>query len=208
MRTLKKLIVTLVIVAGGFWLLKKTDVFPSLKDLFAPKPVVIDETPILIKEIKSIGQLITYSAFDEVVADSTITTKASAFINSFNRLAPIPILPSPDRQLVVIGRGKVLAGTNLQLLNDSSISIKNDTVTVQLPPAQILDAILNPGDFETFVEKGSWSGEEVTLVKTQARRKMVERAMQQNILQKADNKSKAVLEEFLKNMGYKYVLFL
>ena len=149
------MIVLLVIILGGIWILKKINIVPSLADIFKPKPVVIDETPILIKEIKSIGQLITYTAFDEVVADSTISSKASVFMNSFNRLAPIPVFPSIDKQLVLIGRGKVLAGTNLQLLNDSSVCIKDDSVTVHLVKAQILDAILIPGDVETFVEKGN-----------------------------------------------------
>jgi hypothetical protein len=207
MRQLKKIIFILLIVVAGGWLLKKIATFPLLNNIFAPKLVVIDETPILIKEIKSIGQLITYTAFDEVVADSLIVSRGSAFINSFNSLAPIPILPSTSRQLVLIGRGKILAGTNLQLMTDSAISIKNDTVTVRLPKAQILDAILNPGDFETFVEKGDWSAQEVILVKAQARRKMIDRAVRQNILQKADEKSKSVLENFLRSTGYKEVIF-
>ena len=204
MRMLRKIFISIVIVVCCYWLLTKI-VIPPLKNIFSSKPVVIDETPILIKEIKAIGQLITYSSFDEVVADSFIVTKGSTFVNSFNRFAPVPVLPSADKQLVLIGRGKVLAGTDLTMLTDSSVSIKNDTIRVYLPKVQILDAILNPSDFETFVEKGDWSGQEVTLVKAKARRKMIERALQQNILPKADVKAKAIMENFLRNMGYQHV---
>jgi hypothetical protein len=206
MRRLRKIILTLVIVVGAYWVFQKLEIIPSLKDIFAPKPVVLDETPILIKEIKSIGQLVTYSASDEVVADSTIVSKVSAFINSFNRIIPFAAIPPIDKRLVLIGRGKVLAGTNLALLHDSSLHIINDTVTLIMPRAQILDAILNPGDFETFVERGEWSSQEVAMVKIQARRKIIERALRQNILQNADDKARLVMENFLRNMGYKRVL--
>ncbi len=206
MKKLRRIVVIIIIAAAGFWLLQKLDVIPSLKSIFTSQPVSIDETPILIKEIKSIGQLITYSSSDEVVADSVILTTGAAFVNSFNRFSPMPLLPSAEKKLVLIGRGKVLAGTDLSLLTDTSVSIQNDTLRIYLPKAKILDAILNPGDFETFVEKGDWSQAEVTLVKIQARRKMIAHALQQNILPKAETKAKAIIEDFLGKMGYKHIL--
>lgn len=206
MRKYKKVFVLILLVIAGFFILRMTGLLPSFTNIFKPKPVVIDETPILIKQIKSLGQLITYSFFDEVVADSVIVTKGSDFVNSFNRLSPVPLLPSADKQLVLIGKGQVLAGTDLSLLTDTSVTIRNDTVKVFLPKPQILDAILNPGDFETFEEIGDWSNDEVTLIKTKARTKMIARALQQHILEKADTKSKAIMQNFLGNLGYKKVL--
>src|SRR4051812_44019013 len=107
---MRKIVKTILIISMAFlvyWLLQKGQVLRPWKDLFTAKEVVIDETPILISQIKSIGQLITYAAYDEVVADTIITTRGSAFVNSFNSLAPIPVLPSADKQLVLIGRGRV-----------------------------------------------------------------------------------------------------
>ncbi len=206
MRKLRNYTITILTVIAAFWLLQKSKVIPSLKDIFEAKPVVIDETPVLIKDIKSIGQLITYSFYDEAVADSLITTRGSAFVNAFNRLAPVPMFPSADKQLVLIGRGKVLAGINLSLLTDTSLIIKNDTITLTLPKPQIFSTVLNPGDFETFIEEGNWTNEEVTLVKLKARRMIEARALQQNILGRAEMKAKAVLQNFLGNMGFKKVL--
>lgn len=206
MRILRNVLIYILIVVAAYWLLQKSHVIPSLKDVFGAKPVVIDQTPILIQEIKSIGQLVTFTAYDEVVADSLIATRGSTFVNAFNRLSPIPMLPSADKQLVLIAKGKVLAGTNLSLLTDSSLTIRNDTVTLYLPKAEIVDAIVNPSDFEVFVEKGQLTSEEITLVKQQARRKLQTNALQQNILAKADAKAKTVLHDFLGSMGYKKVL--
>lgn len=205
MRTLRQIFIPVFIIVGIYWLVTRK-IVPAMKNQFASKPVIIDETPILIKEIRSIGQLITYTSYNEVVADTVIKTKGSAFVNSFNRMTRVRLLPSADKQLVLIGRGRIMAGTDLKKLTDTSISISKDTIKLYLPQTQILDAILNPTDFETFVEKGEWSNEETILVKAQARRKMIERALQQNLIPKANDKAKIIMENFLHNMGYKHVL--
>lgn len=205
MRKLQNVILIIIIIVAAYWMLQKFKVLPT-KDIFGTRAVVIDETPILIKNIKSIGQLILYTSYDEVVADSVIVTRGSAFVNAFNHLSPVPMLPSADKQLVLIGRGKVLAGTDFSMLPDTSLTIRNDTVTLILPKAKIIEAIVNPSDFEVFIEKGQWSNEEVTLVKLQARRKLEARALQQNILVKANVKVRTVMQNFLESMKFKKVI--
>ena len=204
MRNPRKVLLTILLIFAGWWLLQKFDVLPPFRNPFKAEEVVIDKTPILVKEIQSIGQLITYSALDEVVVDSTILTRGSSFVHSFNRMSPFP-LPSADKHLVLIAKGKILAGTNMASLTNESVTIKNDTIWIVLPKPQIIDAIVNPTDFETFVEKGSWTHYEVTLVKIKARRKMIDRALQRKILEKAGTKSRDILTGFLKSMGYKNV---
>jgi hypothetical protein len=204
-RRLREIIVFALVVAAGLWLLKKFKVVPSLNDIFSSKPVVIDETPILIKEIKSIAQLVTMTAYDEVVVDSIIVTGVSSVVNSINRLSPVPMFPSIETRLVIIARGKVLAGTDLKTLQKENFTIKEDTVTLRLPRAIIFDAIVNPSDFEVFEEKGKWTDQGVTAVKMKARQKIIERALQKNILGKANDKAKLVMENFLRSSGYKVV---
>lgn len=206
MRKLRQIIVWTAVLIALFFLLEKFNVIPALHNPFSSKPIVIDQTPVVIKEIKSIGQLITYTSFDEVVADSLIITRGAAFVNSLNRLFPVPLLPPADKQLVLIARGKVLTGVDLTTLRSEDVVFKNDTVRLALPKAKILEAIINPSGFETFIEKGNWTQNEVTLVKIKARRKMIERALQQNIIEKADVKAKADMKNFLQNMGYRHVL--
>ncbi len=206
MRNLRNIIITIIILIATYWVLQDAVALRSWEAIFAARPVLIDKTPILIKEIKSIGQLITYTSYDEVVADSVIVTRGSAFVNAFNHLSPVPLLPSADKQLVLIVKGKVLVGTDLSLLTDTSVTITNDTVTLFLPKPKIIDAIVNPSDFETFVEKGNWTIKEVTLVKIKARRKLEARALQQDILAKADTKAKTIMQDLLGSMGYKKVL--
>ncbi len=200
---IKNIVIIIVVVLAGFWLIKKIKDAPSLKSLFTSQPVVIDQTPILIKEIKTIAQLVTVTSYDEVVVDSIVYSKKAAIVDAFRMV--VPFLPSAQKQLVLVGKGKVLAGTNLQKLQPQNIIISNDTITLNLPPAEILETIINPSDFETFVEQGVWTDAEVTQVKLKARNKIINRALNQNILNKADNKAKSVMENFLRNAGYKVV---
>ncbi len=203
-----KPVIIIAIGLAAIWLLRKENIFPSFRDLFATKPVIIDETPILIKEIKSIGQVITATLYDEVVVDSAETTPASEIIRSINTLTPFPILPPSDKQLVLVARGKVLAGTDLNALTDSSVRIAKDTVWLSLPASKIIDVIMNPGDVETFEERGVWSTRAVTAVKAKAREKMIQHAHDRNILDKAGTKTKTVMEDFLHAAGFKVVVFV
>ncbi len=202
---IKDLLIIAVVLAGAIWLYSKFLKLPSFKNLFTTQKVVIDQTPILIKDIRSIAQLVTVSSYDEVVVDSLVYNRTAAFLDAFRSVSPMAVLPSLQKQLVIIAKGKVLAGTDLQKLTENNIVIRGDTISLRLPPAQILEVVLNPGDFETFEERGVWSDAEVIAVKLKARQKITNRALQQNILTKADNKSRAILENFLKYAGFKVV---
>jgi hypothetical protein len=204
MRRIRKIVLYAAGILIGIWLLQKLNILPD-KGFFRSKPVVIDETPTLIKQIKSIAQLVTVTSYDEVVVDSFIADKGSRIGKFFNPFNPYPILPIVNKKIVLIGRGKVLAGINLNGLNENHIEVIEDSITFKMKHAEILDAIINPGDFETFDEKGEWSDEAVRAVKLRARQKMIDRALAHNILQKADVKAKAVMENFLLSAGYEKV---
>jgi hypothetical protein len=113
----------------------------------------------------------------------------------------------PDR-IVIIARGSVQAGTNLRYLSENDIHVEEDSITVDLPPAEILEVIVNPSGFSTFSETGVWSPGAVNLVKAKAKRVMEYRAVQKNILQMAENRSKLLMENFLRSVGFKKVTVL
>ena len=105
-------------------------------------------------------------------------------------------------RLVLVSRGKVMAGTDLSALMPDDFYIDKDSVSMQIPPARIFDVITNPSDFSTFSETGEWTPEAVTLVKQKARNKVLQRALENGILEKANQRSKAVMENFLRSLGY------
>jgi hypothetical protein len=178
---------------------------PGVTSWFKAKPVTIDETPIMITEIKKIAQLFTTTIYDEVVIDSTKVEPTSTKQRILSTIAlKIPIL-SKTSNIVLIARGKIMAGIDLQKLDDNAIRIHKDSVFFKLPDAIILDAVMNPSDIETFDESGSWTEQETIIIKQKAREKMIQRAIQQGLLDKATMQAKRTMETFLRTTGYKNV---
>ena len=181
-------------------LLQKVRILPAFGDIFSSKPVLIENTPLLVKEIREMAELITITAYDEVVVDST-RTNSFDLVNAIAGITLNPLSPPFDR-IVIVAKGKVFAGTDLMMMQESDISVVKDSVSLKLPRARILDVVINPSDFSTFSETGEWSNDAVTMVKIRARQKMEQRAVQKNILTLAENRSKLLMENFLKSAGF------
>jgi len=201
-KVLQKYLVILVAVLLIIFLFQKINWIPGFKDIFHSKPITIEETPVIIQQINSLAQLITVTFTDEVVMD---TAKIGNGLPSLLPTAIGTVLTPGLDKLVIIGRGKVLVGTDLKGLQQKDIYTVGDSIHVVLPRAKILQTILNPSDFETFIEDGTWSEQAVTALKIKIRNQINEHAVQQNILQQADARSENIIETFLKNTGFKKV---
>lgn len=178
---------------------------PGIKNIFQSRPVVIDNTPLLITKIRELAQLCTITSVNEVVADSSVIRLKSPVEALIPDLSGFGQLPLSGKSLVIIGRGKVVAGIDLQKLNTQSIYVKDDSISIILPEAEILDIIMNPSGFEIFSETGDWSNEAVTAVKMKVRDKMVIRSLQQGILSKANMRSMMLMENFLYSLGFRKI---
>jgi hypothetical protein len=194
----------IAILILAYWVLGKLNILPSLGSLFKPKPVLIDNTPVLVEEVKKLSQLVTITAFDEVVVQESKTN--TRLINNPSSIIPLPM--QTTGQLVLVGRGKVMAGINFAKLTAADCFVKGDSVSLRLPAAEVLNTIMNPSDFETFAETGTWTPEDVTAVKLKAKEKMVARALQQQILSKAATKSQEVIKRFLQLLGFNRIHFI
>ncbi len=178
---------------------------PSFGDIFKSNPLEIEHTPIVIKEINALAQLITVTAYNEVVIDQT---------NPGNPVFNNPVVPSllnvpnirySDKKIVLIGKGKVMAGVDLSKLTDKDIFVKGDSVSLILPKPLLLQVILNPSDFETFQETGTWTDNEIRAIKMKLRDKLIITVLRQHIIQQAGDKAKLIMENFLQNAGFKKV---
>lgn len=202
-RFAKYIVILLIVVVVA--LLFKSAWLPSLANIFKAKPVVIEDTPILIKQINELAQLCTITVFDEVVADSAEIRVKSTIENLLPDLSTFGRLPITGRRIVIIAKGKIIAGTDLKKMQAQSVYVDKDSVSITIPSAEILDAIINPSGIETFSELGTWNDNEITAVKIKARNKMIERALKQEILEKANTRSIMLMENFLRSSGFKKV---
>lgn len=153
----------------------------------------------LVKEVKNIAELMTMSSYDEVVVDST-----KSLNTVFPGLLSAKVISKPT-QLVIIAKGRIIAGTDLNELKEESVFIKGDSVSLLLPPAKVLDAIVNPSQFEIFIEETGWNEKEVNNLKVKARDLIVSRSIQQGLLKKADVKARQIMENFLRSAGFKKI---
>ncbi len=184
------------------FIFQKINILPSVKDIFSSKPVLIEETPVLIHEINALAQLMTVTYSDEIVMD---TVKLGIGIPSLVPIIGGSILAPALDKLVIIGRGKVIAGTDLKKIQERDIIQTGDSIHISLPSSTILETILNPSDFEIFIEKGKWKEAAVVALKVNIRNELNNRALNENILQQSDDRSKMIIESLLKSTGFKKV---
>src|SRR5688572_6332477 len=160
MRLIKNVILLVLVVVGSWWLLSKMNLLPSVGELFAPKAVQIDETATIVKDIQPLAQLVTLSAYIEIVVDSVVNLPGVTVIQPLMPLI-VPQISSLNKAIVIIGKTVAHVGVDLQQIKVKDIRLSADTVYLSLPPAQVLDVILNPSDVEIFIEKGAWSPETI-----------------------------------------------
>lgn len=201
MKAIRNTAITLVALLGIIILMQQLKLLPAFSKWFRSKPVLIDNTPVLIQNIRDLAQLITIVSFDEVVITEKNTMNDSDVAGFLRNPSKKPV----QRKLSLIAKGRIFAGMDLKHLKENDLSVKGDSASLTLPPAMVLDAIVNPADVEIFIEEGRWETEEVNKLKISAREKMLQRAKSRGLLQKAEVKAVAVMESFLRSVGFKKV---
>lgn len=202
MKRTRNLLIIIILIVAAVWLFTKFKSLPSISNIFKPKPVLIENTPVVVKQIQSIAQLTTISAYEELVADTTVTDSRTINLP----LLPAIELPSPTRKLVVIGKATTNIGIDMQQLRDNDVSGTSDSIHIILPPAQILDVIVNPSDVEVFLEQGTWDNAAMTNLKNRIRYLAISDAMSRGLLAQSEKKAVDVLTNFFKAAGYRQVV--
>ena len=128
-KSLQKYLLMVAVVLLIIFLFQKINWLPSFKNIFSSKPVVIEATPVIITEINTLAQLITITFTDEVVMD---TAKIGNGMPSLLPTAIGTILTPGVDKLVMIGRGKVMAGTDLKSLQEKDIDVTGDSIHVSI----------------------------------------------------------------------------
>lgn len=169
------------------------------------RPLSIDDTPVIITKIRSLGELTTACYYDEMVLSRT---KQNAFSSSaLGSLARDGLGKDVDDHLVIIAKGTVRAGVDLMDMTEEDIRFVGDTAYIHLPAPQYLDVIVNPSGFEVFAESGKWSHEEVTGLQDTARQRLLMGADHYGLKSKAYAGAMDAVTELLAASGYTYIRF-
>jgi hypothetical protein len=169
------------------------------------RSLAIDDTPVIITKIRSLGELTTACYYDEMVLSRT---KQNAFSSSaLGSLAREGLGKDVDDHLVLIAKGTVRAGVDLMEMTEQDIRFVGDTAYIRLPAPKYLDVIVNPSGFEVFAETGKWSHEEVTGLQDTARQRLLMGADHYGLKSKAYAGAMDAVTDLLTASGYTYIRF-
>ena len=167
--------------------------------------LTIQDTPVIITKIRSLGELTTACYYDEMVLSRT---KQNAFSSSaLGSLAREGLGKDVDDHLVLIAKGTVRAGVDLMEMTEQDIRFVGDTAYIRLPAPKYLDVIVNPSGFEVFAETGKWSHEEVTGLQDTARQRLLMGADHYGLKSKAYAGAMDAVTDLLTASGYTYIRF-
>jgi hypothetical protein len=188
--SLLNLLALLAILVLLYSPLAKIGLLPSLSSLLRGGAPNIDDTPVIIQQIKTIAQMFTQTFYDETVYDTGVIRTPL-----FNQ----------NKRLIFIAKGEVISGFDLSELSEQSIIRRGKSIVVKLPPARILDVVINPSGFETFIEEGEITFEESKKFHEDARRIFDHNAREKGILKNSAEQGRQTLEKFFRLLGFESV---
>lgn len=163
----------------------------------------IDKTENVISEIRNISELTSARYYEEFVIKETKNVQSKwGSLMSRMRIGN----DSTKNELVMIAKGNVRAGFNLKHLEESDVRVDSDTLYINLPKAEIFDVIINPSDFETYVEEGKWSHDEFVTIQSRAKDLIKQNAIDYGILKSAEEHGKKKLAALFKSFGFSGVV--
>ena len=168
------------------------------------RPLTIDDTPVIVTKIRSLGELTTACYYDEMVLSRT---KENAFSSSALGSLAEGLGKDVDDHLVIIAKGTVRAGLDLMEMTEEDNRFVGDTAYIRLPVPKYLDVIVNPSDFEVFAETGKWTHEEITGLQETARTRLLMGADHYGLKSRAYAGAMDAVTELLVASGYTYIRF-
>lgn len=168
------------------------------------RPLTIDDTPVIVSKIRSLGELTTACYYDEMVLSQN---KPNAFSSSALGSLAEGLGKDVDDHLVIIAKGTVRAGLDLMEMTEEDIRFVGDTAYIRLPAPQYLDVIVNPSDFEVFAETGKWTHEEITGLQETARTRLLMGADHYGLKSRAYAGAMDAVTELLAASGFTYIRF-
>lgn len=188
--SLLNLIALLAILLLLYSPLAKIGLLPSLSSLLRGGAPKIEDTPVIIQQVKNIAQMFTQTFYDEYVYDTGVIRTP---------------LFNANKRLIFIAKGEVISGFDLSELSEKSIIRRDKSIVVKLPPARILDVVINPSGFETFIEEGVITFEESKKFHEDARRIFDRNAREKGILKNSAEQGRQMLEKFFRLLGFESV---
>ncbi len=170
----------------------------QVADLLHPTPTIIPDPVTIIHEVRSLARLETIQYSVEKVITAEIGQGTFEFLFG-------------DRMLFV-AHGIVIAGIDMEKLGPENMQLENGALYVTLPPAEVFIATLdNEKSYVYDRDTGALTHGDTNLETTArqaAEQEIYKAAMEDGILDLAQQNAEHFLEKFFEALGYDNVIFL
>ena len=195
-------VLVVLLLVGGYFALQYFNI--NLFGFQFGSELKIDKTANVVEKIKSISEFTTACYYEEAVLKNSKTEAGKQ--NKLMSLVNVEA-DSVRSEVVILAKGKVRAGYDLGKIAAEQIKVSGDSITIALPTPEIFDVIVNPSDYEMYVEEGKWSHDEISALQAEYRNALMEKSKEYGLLNKADEVGRTRLEVLFKALGFSYVEF-
>ena len=148
-----------------------------------------EQTPIIIKSMRHIGQWEFMTITDEEVVERSRKN-----------------LILSDDKLVRIYYGTLRLGIDLEKLKDTAINIEGDSISILLPPVQLLDeAFIDEALTKTFYESGEWDNKTHNEMYAEAQSIMIRYAMNDENQEQTRQLAETQMRQLLQGLGFRHI---
>lgn len=165
--------------------------------LLHPTPTIIPDPVTYIHEVRALARLETIQYSIEKVITAEVGQGAFGFLLG-------------DR-LLFVAHGTVIAGIDMSKINPQDLRLENGVLYVRLPPAEVFIATLdNEKSYVYDRQTGILKRPEVdleTLARQAAEEEIRKAALEDGILQIAQQNAETYLARFFAALGYKNTIF-
>lgn len=209
------IIALIVLVVGIFWgvsvLVRQTaeealspitqtnrSIETRMAQILNPTPTIIPNPMTVIHEVRSLARLETIQYTMEKVITAEEGQNNLGFLFG-------------DR-LLFVGHGRVIAGVDMARMRPEDMWVEGEALYVRMPPAEVfIVALDNEKSYVYDRETGLLSKGDVNLeraARMAAEQEILSGAMEDGILNQAQQNAESYMERMLRGLGYQNVIFV
>jgi hypothetical protein len=118
-----------------------------------------------------------------------------------------------DRKILISCKAKVKAGVDLSTLKEGDITVSGNTITIELPPAEITSFTMDPKQVKTEMEsitgfRDGFTQSDKNNYMRQGEKSIKDDLKQTNLLKDAEDNARVFLEDFYKQLGFEKVIVM
>ncbi|MBN1122432.1 MAG: DUF4230 domain-containing protein [Anaerolineae bacterium] len=169
----------------------------EVSQVFNPTPTIIANPQTIVKQIESLARLETASYTIEKV----ITAESGE--------GPFGFLFSD--KLLLVAQGQVIAGVDMELIRPEDVRVSGTSVFITLPAAEIFVATLDNDNTYVYDRETAIFGQQVeleTLARQEAESAILEAALEDGILDMAQDNAEGYVGQLMTALGFEEVVFV